>query len=159
MRKGGKQERQEAIQSILREDRIENQDELLQILSERGFELTQATLSRDFREMKIAKTPDSDGNYFYQLPSRQIPENRRRKQGITSSFSRRGIINIEFSGQFAVIKTPNGYANGIAHDIDSNNIAGIAGTIAGDDTVLVVLRENSDKTDIFNSLNLLFAPK
>ena len=117
MKKSGKQERQKAIESILRANAIENQDELLRILSGRGFDLTQATLSRDFREMKIAKTPDTAGSYFYRLPNKQIAEQKTQKYGIVSSFLRKGVINIEFSGQFAIIKTPHGYANGIAHDI------------------------------------------
>jgi len=81
---------------------IESQEELLQLLSDKGFELTRATLSRDFREMKVAKTPDAACNYFYRLP-------------------------------------------------------GIMATVAGDDTVLIVLRENNNKADIINALKLLFA--
>ena len=103
MKKSGKQERQKAIESILRANAIENQDELLRILSGRGFDLTQATLSRDFREMKIAKTPDTAGSYFYRLPNKQIAEQKTQKYGIVSSFLRKGVINIEFSGQFAII--------------------------------------------------------
>ena len=76
---------------------------------------------------------------------------------MTSPFFRHGIINIEFSGQFAVLKTPGGYARGVAQDIDTNNIPGIMATIAGNDTVLVILRENSNKADIILSLKLLFA--
>lgn len=157
MRKPGKAQRQEAIEQILSKSAIESQEELLMQLSDRGFELTQATLSRDFREMKVAKTPDSAGNYYYRLPGIKLSQPKAEKYGMTSSFSRHGIINIEFSGQIAVIKTPGGYAGGVAQDIDINNIPGIMATIAGNDTVLVILRENSNKADIINSLKLLFA--
>jgi len=157
MKKPGKEERQEAIAQILGNSSIESQEELLKQLSDRGFELTQATLSRDFREMKVAKTPDAAGNYFYRLPGIQLPQPKSEKFGMTSPFFRHGIINIEFSGQFAVLKTPGGYARGVAHDIDTNNIPGIMATIAGNDTVLVILRENSNKADIILSLKLLFA--
>lgn len=157
MRKTAKEERQEAIEQILSTKSVESQDELLQMLAEQGFELTQATLSRDFREMKVAKTPDADGNYFYRLPGIKLPQPKPDRFGITSSFSRQGIINIEFSGQLAVIKTPAGYARGIAQDIDVNNIPGVMATVAGNDTVLVVLRENSNKSDILTALSLLFA--
>lgn len=157
MKKPGKEERQEAIAQILSKNSIESQEELLKQLSERGFELTQATLSRDFREMKVAKTPDAAGNYFYRLRGIQLPRPRAEKFGMTSPFSRHGIINIEFSGQLAVLKTPGGYAHGIAQDIDTNNIPGVMATVAGNDTVLVILRENSNKAEIINSLKLLFA--
>ena len=157
MKKPVKEERQEAISQILSKNAIEGQEELLKLLSEKGFDLTQATLSRDFREMKIAKTPDAEGNYFYRLPGIQLPQPKKERFGMTSSFSRHGVINIEFSGQLAVIKTPGGYARGIAQDIDINNIPGIMATIAGNDTVLVILRENSNKADIIHSLKLLFS--
>ena len=157
MKKTGKEARQQAIAEVLSKNSIEGQEELLQLLSEKGIELTQATLSRDFREMKVAKTPDAAGNYFYRLPQVRLPQPKAEKFGVTSSFSRQGIINIEFSGQMAVIKTPAGYARGIAQDIDANNIPGVMATIAGSDTVLAILRENSNKADIINSLKLLFA--
>lgn len=159
MRKTTKEERQEAIERILTSESVESQEELLKLLELRGFTLTQATLSRDFRDMKIAKTPDAAGNYHYRLPDVKLPQTDSTRYGITSSFVRHGIINIEFSGQFAVIKTPAGYAAGIAGDIDANNLAGIMGTIAGNDTVLLILRENYKSADIINSLGLLFQSK
>ena len=114
-------------------------------------------MSRDFREMKVAKTPDAAGNYFTGYPGSSCPPPKSEKFGIPLPFFRHGIINIEFSGQFAVLKTPGGYARGVAQDIDTNNIPGIMATIAGNDTVLVILRENSNKADIILSLKLLFA--
>lgn len=159
MRRTTKEERQKAIEEILTSHSIESQEEILNRLQADGFNLTQATLSRDFREMKVAKTPDSSGSYFYRLPDIHLPKTDTSRHGITASFHRYGILNIEFSGQIAVIKTPTGYARGIASDIDANNFAGIMGTIAGEDTVLVILRENCNKTDIINSFKLLFERK
>ncbi len=153
----GKERRQKTIEDLLSSKDIEAQDELLEMLAEQGFSITQATLSRDFREMKIAKTPNSQGQYFYRLPGIKLPQPKSTRHGLTSTFIRNGIINIEFSGQMAVIKCPAGYANGIAQDIDINNIPGIIGTIAGSDTVLVILRENIDRVDFISSLKLLFS--
>lgn len=158
MRKSDKQERQAAISEILGKAAIDSQEELLKRLAEKGFEVTQATLSRDFREMKIAKTPDTAGNYVYRLPGMHLPQSRTEKFGMMTAFSRQGALNIEFSGQTAVIKTPGGYAKGVARDIDANAIPGIMATIAGEDTVLVVLRENADKKMIVNALGILFSP-
>ncbi len=156
IRKNGKQERQEAIARLLGSATVDSQDDLLHRLSEEGLELTQATLSRDFREMKIAKTPDSAGNYVYRLPGVQLPQARKERHGIMASFVRHGLLNIDFSGQLAVIKVPAGYAKGIASDIDAGSIHGVMGTIAGHDTVLMILRENAEKNQIMQSLKLLF---
>ncbi len=156
MIKKDKKERQKEIAEIVSKSVIDSQEELLQILAERGFEVTQATLSRDFRELKIAKTPDDLGRYVYRLPSKRLQTNPSEKRGMMSPFMRQGIMNIEFSGQMAMIKTPEGYAQGIARDIDVANISGIMGTIAGYDTVFVVLRENADKTNIMHSLKIIF---
>lgn len=156
MKESAKEKRQKAIKDIVSKNNIESQDQIQKQLEELGFTLTQATLSRDIREMKIAKTPDTSGEYYYRLPGVNLPQPSSTRHGMTSSFARHGIINIEFSGQFAVIKTPAGYAQGIAHDIEVNNIPGVMGTIAGNDTVLVILRENSNKSHLITSLNILF---
>lgn len=159
MRQSDKKERQEAIAEILKQAVISSQEDLLNMLAQHGFELTQATLSRDFREMKIAKTPDAAGNYTYRLPALHLPTAKSEKHGMITPFHRTGVLNIEFSGTIAVIKTPGGYAKGIARDIDSNAIPGIMATVADDDTVMVVLRENADKINIINDLKTLFAAK
>ena len=95
MNKTGKEKRQEVIEEILSKHEIESQEELIKQLEDKGFVLTQATLSRDFREMKIAKTPDSSGKYFYRLPEAKLPQPKSTRYGMTSSFVRQGIINIE----------------------------------------------------------------
>lgn len=156
MEKTHKQLRHETIARILDSSSIDSQEELLQRLADEGFELTQATLSRDFREMKIAKTPDNAGNYFYRLPCVQLSQTRMVKQGLMSPFIRHGLLGIDFSGQMAVIKVPAGYAKGIACDIDANNIKGVMGTIAGHDTVLMILNENAERSEILNALKLIF---
>ncbi len=156
MEKKTKQQRHEVIARILGHRTIDSQEELLQCLVEEGFELTQATLSRDFREMKIAKTPDNAGNYFYRLPAIQLTQTEKRKQGQMAPFVRHGLLNIDFSGQMAVMKVPAGYAKGIASDIDVNNIIGVMGTIAGYDTVLLILYEHADQSEILHALKLLF---
>jgi len=156
MEKTTKQQRHEAITRILESRSIDSQEELLRRLAEEGIELTQATLSRDFREMKIAKTPDNAGNYFYRLPGIQLSQTQKGKQGLMAPFVRHGLLNIDFSGQMAVMKVPVGYAKGIACDIDVNNINGVMGTIAGHDTVLMILYEHADKSEILHALKLLF---
>ncbi len=119
-----KQKRLHTITSIIRSKMIRNQDELQRALSNKGFEVTQATLSRDIRELKIVKRHDGDNRYIYVLPD------------ATPS----GKTAVEFSGHLAVLKTPPGYAMAIASDIDHVAPSEILATIAGDDTILVIPR-------------------
>jgi len=126
-----KRQRLSVIEKILRTEVIRSQDDLQKSLTDRGFEVTQATLSRDIRQLKIIKTPDSDGHYMYILPEKE------------PSFIAPQLDEpiVEFSGNLAMIKTRPGYAMGIASDIDKHAPDEILGTIAGDDTILVIPRE------------------
>lgn len=143
-----KKNRHQTIQSILREEEIANQDILLNKLIERGFELTQATLSRDMKELKVVKAPTSSGVYCYQLASDIQSIEEENSEPITSL----GFIKIEFSGQLAVIKTRPGYAMAIAAEIDKKATTHILGTVAGDDTILLIPRETITREEVINAL-------
>lgn len=142
-----KRNRHKVIQSILKEEEIVNQDILLNMLLDRGFEITQATLSRDMKELKIIKAPTSSGKYIYQL-AEDIQPIEVETEAITSL----GFINIEFSGSLAVIKTRPGYAMAIASEIDKKATQYILGTVAGDDTILLIPREGKTREEVINSL-------
>lgn len=142
-----KRNRHKTIQSILRAEEIINQDILLNKLIDRGFELTQATLSRDMKELKVVKAPTQSGVYTYQLAGDIQPIEEDTKP-LTSL----GFIKIEFSGQLAVIKTRPGYAMAIAAEIDRKATQHILGTVAGDDTILLIPRENITRDEVVNSL-------
>lgn len=154
-----KHERQNAIREIVRTSTVTHQEDFLQLLRERGFEITQATLSRDLRELKIAKTPDPSGNYIYRLPLLHLPETDTQKSGIITPFQRSGVLYMDFSGKNIVIKTPAGYAEGVAADILFNNIPGIITAIPHYDTIILYLRENADNMLVLNSIKILFAVK
>lgn len=144
-----KKYRQQKIEEIITANKIRNQDELLNKLQEVGFELTQATLSRDIKEMKIVKVPTESGDYIYQLS-----ETARSKQKENSSITSYGFISIEFSGNLAVIKTRPGYAMGIASEIDNKATDTILGTVAGDDTILVIPHDNISRNKVLEKLSL-----
>lgn len=138
------------IKELISNNGIDSQSKLLDMLQDSGFDLTQATLSRDLKRMRIAKVGDGDGGYTYILPHASVPElhpdNNRaaaHRPGTPSGF-----VSMDFSGQFCVIKTRPGYAGGIALEIDALESASVMGTIAGDDTILVILREGVSKGDI-----------
>jgi len=142
-----KKYRQKTIKEIISKNEINNQDVLLNILLEKGFVLTQATLSRDMKDMKIIKAPTSKGVYIYQL-SDKISALQEESTTISSY----GFVSIEFSGQLAVIKTRPGYAMGIASEIDQKATDTIIGTVAGDDTILLVPREGISREAVKISL-------
>ncbi|MBR5842854.1 MAG: arginine repressor [Bacteroidaceae bacterium] len=140
-----------AIRMIIASERIGSQDELLRQLQTQGFELTQATLSRDLKQMRVAKVMASDGSYLYVLPTNPL-HRRAAKSKETPSPARLGFISINFSANIGVIKTSPGYASGIAYDIDSSDLPGVLATVAGDDTILVVIKEEYSHDDILMQL-------
>ncbi|MDR1503957.1 MAG: arginine repressor [Prevotella sp.] len=142
-----KKYRHKIIREVLQTNDINSQDMLLKLLMDKGFELTQATLSRDIKELKIVKVPTAKGNYVYQFS--ESMQNLEEEMPL-SSF---GFVNIEFSGQLAVIKTRPGYAMAIAGEIDRRATRYILGTVAGDDTILLIPRENISREEVIASLS------
>ncbi|MDR1780993.1 MAG: ArgR family transcriptional regulator [Tannerella sp.] len=134
-----KEQRLQAICQTVRDETIRSQDDLLKALNIRGYNVTQATLSRDMKQLKIIRMPDADGLYVYAAPE-------------TAPTDEMKPLQIEFSGQLAVVKTRPGYAMGIASDIDAHALNEILGTIAGDDTILVIPREGFSREQVTNAL-------
>lgn len=132
-----KNKRLDAIRSLLTDNTVQSQEELQSMLKDKGFIVTQATLSRDLRELHVVKVHDSRRGYKYELPSEAAPAAPLRPV----TFTPECIKTVEFSGSRAVIKTFPGFADAVASVIDENIRSGIMGTIAGDDTVLIILRE------------------
>ncbi|GBU08370.1 l-arginine-responsive arginine metabolism regulon transcriptional regulator [Bacteroidales bacterium] len=141
-----KQERLEVIRDLVIQESLSSQEELLNKLVDRGFILTQATLSRDMKILKISKSPNINGDYVYTVAS-----------GSGSDLASIGFVSIAFSGHLAVLKTRPGYAMGIASDIDNKASADILGTIAGDDTILIIPREGVSRKQIIDTL-AIFIP-
>ena len=152
-----KRERLGIISEILRMQVIGSQKELLDILRAKGYDVTQATLSRDLKVLKVAKTPLSNGAYKYVLPPQIKPiSDELNAHNFTSHGA---VLNLEFSGQLAVLKTKPGYASAIAWDIDNRSNDEVLGTIAGDDTILLIPREGVTRADITKMINMIFQEK
>jgi transcriptional regulator of arginine metabolism len=113
-----------------------SQGELLRLLEQEGFEVTQATLSRDLKELRVGKLPDAKGGYRYALPEGGAAAS---EASLIEDF-RRGFLGIEFSGNQGVIRTLPGHANSVAFALDNLRVPGVLGTLAGDDTILVIPR-------------------
>jgi transcriptional regulator of arginine metabolism len=142
--------RQADIRKIIQKGKIHSQDELLAELKAKGYELTQATLSRDLKELQVAKVPQSGHGYVYTLSEdekAQIPTVIK-----PVNFLADGFRDLRFSGNLAVMRTQPGYASSIAAVIDKSETWEILGTIAGDDTILIVLKEGITKIDLINIL-------
>lgn len=134
--------RLDAIKMIISSKEIGSQEELLQELIHEGFELTQATLSRDLKQLKVAKAASMNGKYVYVLPN-DIMYKRTGEQSAGEMMMNNGFVSLQFSGNIAVIKTRPGYASSMAYDIDNRESDTVLGTIAGDDTIMLVLREGA----------------
>lgn len=145
-----KNNRLEAIRLIISEQDIKNQDQLLQVLNSKGYSVTQATLSRDLKKMKISKVANTYGDYLYVLPNHAILQKKSNGSSEESVMNqpRYGFVSLNFSGNMAVIKTKPGYASSLAYDVDNHNLPGVLGTIAGDDTLLIVLAEGANRMEI-----------
>lgn len=150
-----KNSRLDAIKLIISSKEIGSQEELLQELSKEGYVLTQATLSRDLKQLKVAKAASMNGNYVYVLPNNTMYKRMTEQHSVHDMLRYNGFISIEFSANVAVIKTRPGYASSLAYDIDSKEFDEILGTIAGDDTIMLVMREGCTRTELKSALALV----
>ena len=143
-----KNERLMAIRRLIGNRDISSQEELLKLLENQGFNMTQATLSRDLKYLRIAKMPDNENGYVYILPEKESPVSETNYSGI--SFG--GFVSIDYAQGMAIMRTLPGHASSIAFALDNLNAYEIAGTIAGDDTILIIPRDGVTKGDLVNLL-------
>lgn len=142
--------RMRLITSILNAQVITNQDQLTKALQQQGVEVTQATLSRDLKDLRAEKKVLPDGTFKYVIPANPVVE--KKVLGMDTDMARTSIRSIDFCGQFAVVKTRPGYANAVAYDIDDRGSSYILGTVAGDDTVLIIPREDTTREELYDFL-------
>jgi transcriptional regulator of arginine metabolism len=127
-------ERQGAIRRIVREGGVSTQAELADALHAAGHDVVQTTVSRDIRELGLVKVRDAGGRLVYALPEDARPRD------LAPSF-RRVALSIESSGNLVLVTTPSGFASALAEEIDRTGHPRILGTVAGDNTILIVARE------------------
>ncbi len=135
----GRANRLKVIRRIIENSIIESQEELLGYLEKEGVQVTQATLSRDLKLLKVGKVSDGSSGYHYTLPGdKQTAElEKNYLQDL-----KRGFLSLEFSRNIGVLKTLPGHADSVALAFDHLDIPEVIGTIAGDDAILLVLRED-----------------
>ena len=133
-----KNDRQTAVLQIIEETAVETQEQLMQLLAVRGFACTQATVSRDIKQLHLMKAPDGKGGYRYAV-SAQMPKLNFEEK--LQTIFRECVVSAENAQNLAIIKTMNGMANAAAFALDS------MGTLAGDDTVLLVFHDSAHAAD------------
>jgi transcriptional regulator of arginine metabolism len=148
-----KNNRLEALRLIISSQQMGSQEELLNALQKEGFQLTQATLSRDLKQLKVAKAATMSGNYVYVLPNESMYKRISTPTSAREMMQIPGFISISYSGNMAVIKTRPGYASAIAWNIDRGDLPQILGTIAGDDNIFVVIKEGISHREVTEALS------
>ncbi len=127
-----KTRRQARILELINEFSIETQEELLVRLKSDGYNVTQATVSRDIKELRLLKTLSSDGKYRYTSMSKSDSDSSDMRSFFNSS-----VVSVKPASNIVVIKTLAGMANAVCASIDTLSLSGIVGTIAGDDTIFI----------------------
>lgn len=143
-------ERQKNVRNLIKTHRIDSQETLLQLLQEAGFSVTQATLSRDLKYLKVGKVSDGRSGYYYTVPS---DEERRETEAHHAQDFIRGYVSVDWNRSLAVVRTFSGHSDAVALAIDNMGLEEVLGTISGrDNMVFVALREGSTGEDFIAAL-------
>lgn len=139
-----KRERHQLLRQLVQEENIERQEDFVRHLNNQGIEVTQATISRDMQELQLIKVPSQEGGYRYNLP----PEMNYNTSKKLEKLMKDAFVSIDAQDQMVLIKTLPGNAYALGNLIDSANYEEVFGTITGDDTVLVICRDEKN-ADVF----------
>ena len=148
---GNKVERLNLIRRIVGEELIGSQEDLIKRLADYGIQATQSTLSRDFKEINISKMPHHEKGYIYVLSEKLGSEIVANVANIGDA-----VLDIKFSHNIAVLATKSGYASAISVIIDSRKIKDIIGSIAGDNNIILILREGAAHEDVLLQMQHIF---
>ena len=133
--------RQAAILDIITSNEIKTQEELSAHLRDRGYNATQATISRDIKELRLIKVASHSGGYQYSTPDQSSTATHMTR---LKNIFRECVVKVDRAQNLVVLQTLVGMANAAAAAIDAMKIRDIVGTLAGDDNILVILRTNED---------------
>ena len=148
-----KSNRQEKIVQLITENAIETQEEILVYLREHGFDVTQATVSRDIKQLKLVKTQTNDGRYKYSVSSNNSRENISSK--FVSLFSET-VTEIDYANNIVVVKCYVGMANAACAAFDSMKFEGVVGSLSRDDTIFIAMRNEEMAKELTAELKKIF---
>lgn len=140
-----KSKRQDEILAIITQQEVETQEQLLECLKERGIATTQATISRDIKQLHLVKELTSGGVYKYAVSHHRTALNFA---GRLLTIFREGVMSYDKAQNIVVIKTLSGLGNGVAEAIDGMDIPNMVGSLAGDNTILLIMRDNESAVDV-----------
>lgn len=150
-----KNDRLAALRLIITQQELGSQEEVMQALARQGIQATQSMVSRDMKLLKIAKAANSNGKYVYALPNENAYKRVHRPQPAIDLPPVVGFKSIRFSGNMAVIRTRPGFASSIASNIDNAALPAVIGTIAGDDTIFLVINERTTHIEVIDQLSAI----
>jgi transcriptional regulator of arginine metabolism len=148
-----KARRHAKILELIRSNILETQEELVEALSRHGIPVTQATISRDIKELQLTKIPVGDGGYRYSLPEEQPAGSLDKRRRLF----RDSVLGVDFSDNLIVVRALPGTAPGVASAIDHFNWPEMIGSVAGDDTVLVICKPASASVLVVDRLKDLMS--
>lgn len=143
-----KRRRHERILELLKEHDVGTQEELLALLKESGFNVTQATVSRDIKELRLVKTLSGKGEYIYAVPKSDHGNLSSKFDTLLSESA----VKVDYVFNQIIIKCYSGLANAVCAALDSQHFDGLVGTIAGDDTILLVMRSEEQARSLYYAL-------
>lgn len=146
-----KTKRHSKILELISERDINTQEELLAYLKDVGFDVTQATVSRDIKELRLVKTMVSDGKYRYASSVSDSNADIGTKYAVFSQSTK----SVDCAGNMVVVKCFNGMANAACAVLDAMNHEGVVGTLAGDDTIFVLMRDEKSATTLVGKIKEL----
>lgn len=146
-----KARRHSKILELIQEDSIDTQEELLRRLRGEGFDVTQATVSRDIKELRLVKTLSDSGKYRYTTGKKESSDISAKFYTLFSN----SVLKLDYAGNIVVVKCINGMAQGVCAAMDSIHWDTIVGTLAGDDTIFIVVRSESNAISLVSELTKL----
>ena len=147
-----KNARQTEILNIIQSFDIETQEQLLRYLKDRGFNTTQATISRDIKELRLVKELTGNGGYRYAASGRR---NTSGSETRLRNIFKEGFTSVDVAQNIIVLKTMPGLASAVCSALDGMEIEGMVGTIAGDDTGLIIMRDNASAQNFSSEIHNL----
>lgn len=147
-----KSKRQQTILKLIEQYAIDRQEDLMQHLKRAGFEVTQATVSRDIRELGLVKAAAGNGGYHYVSPAAASGKTMH-SPGRFETIFRESVLQVDYAGHIVLVKCFTGMANAACEVFDAMHWANVVGTLSGDDTFFVLMRTQQDAERICSELN------
>jgi len=145
-------ERLKAIKEIIRTHKVSSQEGLISELKKDGFNVTQATISRDMQQLNLVKVHDAEKNEYYSLGAKYAADAQAGIRKLKMKFGE-NVISVERANNIIVIKTDPGEAQGVAAALDGSNFTEILGTVAGDDTIICIIENNRSAEKLVEYFN------